>query len=134
MIDLIHAGFDGLERVQTFGNMPGDGHAQPVSFSRNRFESFQLDVISDFDLFVTGVLITLDRCARFFRSVHLNVECVILIFAIDVPSQKHSRSKSAFLLRGVAKGGAKLNLVPNITRGGNSCGQISWAELNLVKM
>ena len=74
MINLIHAGFDCLKRVHAFWDMTGYRHAQPMSFSRNCFQSLQLDVISNFDLFETGILIMLDRGARFFSRIDLNIE------------------------------------------------------------
>src|SRR5437016_1063163 len=57
-----------------------------------------------------------------------------LVFAIDIAGQEHSRTKTASLLRGITQRGAKLDVVADITRGGNSRGEISRPKLDLVKM
>src|SRR5438132_9462194 len=56
------------------------------------------------------------------------------VFAIDIASQEHSRTKSLSLLRGIAQRSAKLDVVADITRGGNSSAEIRRPKLDLVKM
>src|SRR5689334_17047423 len=57
-----------------------------------------------------------------------------VIFSVHIAREEHSWSKSPSFLRCVAQGSAKLDLVPQIARSCNSCRQISWTELDLVKM
>ena len=57
-----------------------------------------------------------------------------LVFAIDIAGQEHSRAKTLSLLRGITQRSAKLDVVTDITRGGNSSGEIRRPKLDLVKM
>src|SRR2546425_7150941 len=57
-----------------------------------------------------------------------------LVFAIDIAGQEHSRAETLSLLRGITQRGAKLDVVTDITRGGNSSGEIRRPKLDLVKM
>ena len=134
MINLIHAGLDGLEGVQTFGNMPGDRHAKPMSLGSNHFQSFQFYIVSNFDLFVACILIMLHGRARFCGRIDLNIECMKLVFAIDIAGQEHSRTEPLSLLRGITQRGAKLDVITNVACGRNACGEIRRTKLDLVKM
>src|SRR6266480_7909176 len=57
-----------------------------------------------------------------------------LVFAIDIAGQEHSRTEPLSLLRGITQRGAKLDVVADIARGCNSCGEIRRPKLDLVKM
>src|SRR5438046_8886003 len=57
-----------------------------------------------------------------------------LVFAIDIAGQEHSRTEPLSLLRGITQRSAKLDVVADITRGGNSSGEIRRPKLDLVKM
>src|SRR2546422_3033293 len=57
-----------------------------------------------------------------------------LVFAIDIAGQEHSRAKTLSLLRGITQRSAKLDVVTDITRGGNSSGEIRRPKLDLIKM
>src|SRR5947199_8028486 len=57
-----------------------------------------------------------------------------LVFAIDIAGQEHSRAKPLSLLCGITQRSAKLDVVTNVARGGNSSGEIRRPKLDLVKM
>src|SRR5262245_48213307 len=71
MADLIHARFNRLKRVHAYGNMTGYCHAKSMCFGADHFECFQLYMVSNLELLVSCILVTLDRCARLVSSFYL---------------------------------------------------------------
>src|SRR4030095_6581364 len=132
--ELVHAGFDRLQRIHPFGHMTDHSHPKPVSFLSDYFQDIGLDVIANLDLLETGIFVMLHRGARFRGRARLDVERVKIVFAINVTSQKQSRSEAASLLRRIAKRSAKLNVIANVTRGRDASSQVSWSKLDLIKV
>src|ERR1043166_1530167 len=89
VINLVHPSFNSLQGVHALGDMTSDGHAQPVGLRADHFQRFQLYLVSDLDLFVAGVLVTLDGGACFFRRFDLHIETMPFALSVDVPGKQH---------------------------------------------
>src|SRR4030081_2376233 len=67
VIDLVHAGFDTLNRVHAVGNVARYRHAKLMCLFADRFDDLQFDRAVNLDLLKPGIVILVDDGACFFQ-------------------------------------------------------------------
>ena len=122
MIDLIHAGFHALERVERLWHVAGDGHTHAMGFAGDGFDHFGRKEGVQLDLLESGGMITLHHCAAFLGRLGGYVAEGFQTARIHQTRQQQTRTEGRTLLDGIALRDEVVEFAAAIARRGDARG------------